>query len=112
MVRVNLADVDEEPESPIGNFSFHGCTGGVAAYTGRPPWEFHGDGDELLLVLTGQSELTVVEDGHRTVRTLGPGQLAVVPQGCWHSNDAPEGVTMLWITPNEGNKHSLDEPPV
>jgi mannose-6-phosphate isomerase-like protein (cupin superfamily) len=110
MFQVDLADLDSEPESPIANFSFHGCTGGVAAFRGRPPWEFHGGGDELLFVLSGRSELTVLEDGNRSVRTLSPGQLVIVPKGHWHSNDAPGGVTMLWITPNEGNEHSWDEP--
>jgi hypothetical protein len=50
-VRVDLASLDREPESPIGNFSFHGCTGGVAAFKGRPTWECHGQGDELLFIL-------------------------------------------------------------
>ena len=110
MVQVDLASLAAEPESPIGNFRFNECTGGVAAIKGRPPWELHSEGDELLLILAGRSELTVLVDGGRATRTLLPGQLAVVPQGHWHSNDAPEGVTMLWVTPSEGNEHSWDEP--
>lgn len=112
MAQVDLAGLSAEPESPIGNFSFNGCTGGVAAFKGRPPWEFHGEGDELLLILAGKSDLTVLEGGDRTIRTLLPGQVAVVPRGHWHSNDAPDGVTMLWITPSEGNEHSWDEPTI
>jgi quercetin dioxygenase-like cupin family protein len=110
MLQVDLSTVDAEPDSPVGNFTFHGCTGGVAAFKGRPPWEFHGNGDELLFVLAGSSELTVLEAGQRRVRMLWPGQLALVPQGRWHSNNAPDGVTMLWITPSDGNEHSWDEP--
>jgi mannose-6-phosphate isomerase-like protein (cupin superfamily) len=111
MVQVDLATLDAEPDSQIGNFSFHGCTGGVTAFKGRPPWEYHGGGDELLLILKGESELTVLEEGGgRQSRTLSPGQLAIVPQGHWHSNSAPDGVTMLWITPSEGNEHSWGEP--
>ncbi len=110
MVQVDLAGLDAEPESQIGNFSFHGCTGGVSAFKGRPPWELHRAGDELLFILSGRSELTVIEGGPPTVRTLSAGQLAIVPQGHWHSNDAPGGVTMLYITPSEGNEHSWDEP--
>lgn len=110
MTQVDLADVTEEPESPIGTFSFHGCTGGVSGFKGRPPWELHSLGDELLLVLAGQSELTVVEGANREVRTLLPGHLAIVPRGRWHSNSAPDGVTMLWITPSDGNEHRWDEP--
>ena len=110
MIQLDLASLDEEPESSIGNFSFHGCTGGVTALKGRPPWEFHGQGDELLFILAGESELTVLEKGTRSVRNLSPGQLAIVPRGHWHSSNAPDGVTMLWITPSEGNEHSWEEP--
>ncbi len=112
MIQMDLASLDREPESPIGDFSFHGCTGGVAAFKGRPPWEFHGQGDELLFVLAGESELTVLEKDGRSVWTLSAGHLVLVPRGHWHSNNAPGGVTMLWITPSEGNEHSWDEPSV
>lgn len=112
MVQVDLASVAAEPDSPIGNFSFHGCTGRVAAIRGRPPWEFHGHGDELLFILGGESELTVLEDGEKVSRTLGLGQLAIVPKGHWHFNNAPEGVTLLWLTPTEGNQHSWEDPTV
>jgi quercetin dioxygenase-like cupin family protein len=111
MIQVDLATLDAEPDSSIRNFSFHECTGGVTAFKGRPPWEFHGGGDELLFILAGATELTVLEGHGRTVRTLRSGHLAIVPAGRWHSNDAPDGVTMLWITPDEGNRHSWDEPP-
>lgn len=110
MAQLDLATLDAEPQSPIGTFSFHDCTGGVTAFSGRPPWEFHGAGDELLLILAGRSELTVLAEGERDVRMLQPGQLVIVPQGHWHSNNAFDGVTMLWITPSEGNDHSWDEP--
>ena len=110
MAQVSLAELNAEPESPVGNFSFHGCTGGVSAFTGRPPWEFHSGGDELLFILAGESELTVFENGRREVRTLRPGQLAIVPRASWHSNNAANGVTMLWITPSQGNEHSWEEP--
>jgi mannose-6-phosphate isomerase-like protein (cupin superfamily) len=112
MVQVDLTNVEAEPDSPIGNFSFHGCTGGVAAVRGRPPWEFHGNGDELLFILEGESELTVLEDGEKVSRILGPGQLAIVPKGHWHSNNAPRGVTLFWLTPTEWNQHSWEDPTV
>jgi mannose-6-phosphate isomerase-like protein (cupin superfamily) len=110
MIQVDLAELNAEPDSPVGNFSFHGCTGGVSAFRGRPPWEFHGQGDELLFVLAGETELTVLDGGRREARALRLGQLAIVPKARWHSNSAPHGVTMLWITPSEGNQHSWNEP--
>ncbi|HEY1447932.1 MAG TPA: cupin domain-containing protein [Caulobacteraceae bacterium] len=109
MVRSNLATATEEPPSPIGNFDFHGCICGIASFTGRPPWEYH-IGDELLHILEGGSRLTVRQDGKDIVRTLNAGDLVIVPKGCWHSNNAPEGVTMLYLTPTEGSRHSWEDP--
>jgi uncharacterized cupin superfamily protein len=110
MVPVDLATVSEEPPSPIGTFQFHDCAVGVGSFSGRPPWELHTDGDELLHILAGESELTVLEDGGPVTRWLRTGDLAVVPQNCWHSNNAPEGVSMLYMTPIAGNRHSWEDP--
>jgi uncharacterized cupin superfamily protein len=110
MARTDLAAATEEPPSTVETFAFHGCLCGVASFTGRPPWELHTAGDELLQILDGGSRLTVRVDGQTVVRDLRAGDLAVVPKGCWHNNDAPAGVTMLYMTPSEGNQHSWDEP--
>lgn len=110
MIRVDLATATEEPPSPIGYFDFHGCMCGIGSFVGRPPWELHSAGDELLHILTGECHLTVREDGGEIHRTLRTGDLVVVPRGCWHSNDAPTGVTMLFMTPRDGNSHSWDDP--
>jgi mannose-6-phosphate isomerase-like protein (cupin superfamily) len=108
--RVDLATLSEAPPDPADSFEFNGCTCGLAAFVGSPPWEFHGDGDELIHVLSGQTRLTVREAGEDRVRTLGAGDLAVVPKGCWHRNDAPDGVTLFHMTPSQGNRHSWDDP--
>jgi uncharacterized cupin superfamily protein len=110
MVPVDLATVSEEPPSPIGTFAFHDCVVGVGSFSGRPPWELHASGDELLHILAGESELTVLEDGGPVTRWLRTGDLAVVPRNCWHSNNAPEGVVMLYMTPSGGNRHSWEDP--
>jgi mannose-6-phosphate isomerase-like protein (cupin superfamily) len=110
MVQVDLASLDAEPQSEIERFDFHGCTCGVGAFRGRPPWEKHTAGDELLLILTGTTQLTVLDDGGPTIKELSSGQLVIVPQGHWHSNDASDGVTMLWMTPSVGNEHSWERP--
>jgi mannose-6-phosphate isomerase-like protein (cupin superfamily) len=110
MAPVDLATLDHEPESQIGHFDFHGCICGVASFIGQPPWEFHGGGDEMLHILAGQSELTVLVGGAEESRLLRKGDVAIVPQGCWHRNRAPEGVTMLYMTPREGGQHSWTDP--
>lgn len=110
MIRVDLREATEEPPSPIGTFDFHGCTCGIGSFTGTPPWELHEAGDELLHVLAGECQLTLRENSGEVTRTLQTGDLVVVPQGCWHRNDAPAGVTMLFMTPRDGNQHSWDDP--
>ena len=55
----------------------------------------------------GSSQLTVRQEGEELVRTLRAGDLVIIPKGCWHRNEAPEGVTMLHMTPREGGRHFL-----
>jgi uncharacterized cupin superfamily protein len=107
---VDLAQATEEPPSAVAPFEFHGCTCGVASFKGRPPWERHTVGDELIYVLSGWCRLTVREPQGEMCREIRQGDLVVVPQGCWHNNDAPEGVTVLFMTPSEGNQHSWEDP--
>ena len=109
MERVDLATVEEEPASPIGHFDFHGCVCGVASFIGQPPWEWHDD-DEFLHILAGESELTIRHRETEETRTLHAGDVALVPRRCWHRNHAREGVTMLFMTPRDGGRHSWDEP--
>ncbi len=111
MARVDLATVTEEPASAIGDFDFHGCACGVASFVGQPPWERHDGGDELLHVLAGQSTLTVLAaDGTEETRLVREGEVVLVPRGRWHRNNAPDEVTMLYMTPTEGGAHSFDDP--
>ena len=107
---VDLAHVSEEPASPIEPFEFHGCRCAAASFKGSPPWELHTTGDELLYILAGSTSLTVREPEGETLRNLRAGDLVVVPKGCWHRNDAPEGVTILFMTPREGSQHRWEDP--
>ena len=110
MTPIDLANVTERPDGPIDGFEFHGCDCGVASFKGQPPWERHTAGDELIHVLAGGTQLTVRGADGDVVRQLRPGDLAIVPSGCWHRNSAPDGVTLLFMTPREGNQNSWDDP--
>jgi mannose-6-phosphate isomerase-like protein (cupin superfamily) len=70
----------------------------------------HTTGDELLHVLAGETHVTVREPTGEVTRTLRAGDLAIVPRGCWHRSDAPDGVTLLFLTPADGNEHRFDDP--
>ena len=74
MARVDLANATEEPASPIGQFDFHDCVCGIGAFVGRPPWEQHTAGDELLHVLSGESELTILEGANDVTRVVRAGE--------------------------------------
>jgi len=77
-------------------------SGGV--YVGRfagdsSPWEFHPDADELLHVLDGELEVTVLTaDGSKQV-AVKAGCFFVVPEGHWHHVSARPTATLLAVSP-------------
>lgn len=86
--------------------------GGVFAgsFDGESPWERHPNGDELVQVLAGATTLTILtEDGAEVLEMTG-GMVTVVPQGCWHRFSAPNGVTVLTMTP-QPTEHTTAEDP-
>jgi mannose-6-phosphate isomerase-like protein (cupin superfamily) len=88
--------------------------GGVFAgsFVGESPWERHQGGDELVHVLKGETQLTILTlDGEgRDVLILKEGMLTVVPQSCWHRFHSETGVTVLSVTP-QPTDHSIAEDP-
>lgn len=85
---------------------------GVQRYQGVPPWEIHRDADELLYVVEGDLELTVVgDDGPETAHITG-GMIAVVPKARWHRPVAKTLVTLFTVTPFTNSDLAFsDEPP-
>jgi len=86
--------------------------GGVFAgrFDGDSEWERHRQGDEVVHVLAGEAELTVLTaEGPRVLR-LSAGMLTVVPVDCWHRFRAPEGVTLMTVTPEPTEHSDADDP--
>ncbi len=81
--------------------------GGLFAgrFDGESAWERHPQGDELVHILAGRARLTVLTEAGPEVLEMPAGMLTVVPQGCWHRFQAPDGVTVLTATP-EPTEHS------
>jgi mannose-6-phosphate isomerase-like protein (cupin superfamily) len=75
--------------------------GGIFAgrFVGMTPWERHPRGDELLYILEGEVEITVLGDGEPVQRILRAGSAFVVPQGAWHRQHARQVVALLTATP-------------
>jgi mannose-6-phosphate isomerase-like protein (cupin superfamily) len=102
--RSGTADVFTTHGPPL---SIEGLEVGLAKMTQPPPHsgERHPDGDELLVVLSGEVEVLLEEPpGNRSMR-IGEREAFVVPQGVWH-RVVPQGtVELLYITPGPNSEH-------
>ena len=71
-----------------------------------PTWEIHPNGDELVCLVSGDTELVLRTDsGDRSVRLAEPGAFVVVPGGTWHTAKVHAPTTMLFATPGEGTEN-------
>ena len=87
-------------------------TGGVftGSFSGDSPWERHRAGDELVHILKGEADLTILTKDGPEVLKMKAGMLTVVAKGLWHRFHAPNGVTVLTATP-QPTDHSTAELP-
>ena len=90
--------------------SFNGCLVGTIRFSGRTPWERH-PRDELLYVIEGAVDVTVLfHDGERKT-TLTAGSLFIVPSGRWHRQEPQPLVSLMFVTPAEGTDASWSDDP-
>ena len=82
----------------------------AGSFQGESPWERHSKGDEIVQVLAGATRLTILTDDGPQVLEMSAGMLTVVPQGCWHRFNAPEGVTVLTATPRPTDISHAENP--
>lgn len=87
-------------------------TGGVftGSFVGESPWERHIMGDELVHILNGETELTIMTDDGPETLNMKAGTLTVVPKGLWHRFKAPKGVTVLTATPHPTDHSDACDP--
>ena len=90
----------------IGNLTL-----GVMSYAGQTPWERHPDGDELLLALDGELDITILTDDGPVTRKLRVGEAFVCPQGLWHRQFAEKSASTLYGTPIENGEGSVADDP-
>ena len=83
----------------------------VTKFAGLAPWERHPDGDELIVVLEGGGDITVLTESGPRTSELRPGMLFVCPQGLWHRAHAQPAMVALYVTPLGGGEHSWAEDP-
>ena len=91
--------------------SFDQSTLGMMRYSGLTPWERHPAGDELLHVLEGEVDVTVLTDDGPVEVNVRAGSVFVCPRGLWHRQRPRPAVTMLFGTPTATEEVSWAEDP-
>jgi len=82
----------------------------VGQFSGQTPWERHSTGDELLHVLDGEMEITVLTTDGPVRVTVRAGSIFVVPRGLWHRQLAAKKVTELSVTPQPSDISFAEDP--
>jgi quercetin dioxygenase-like cupin family protein len=96
------------PFSKLASFNHGGVF--LGRFSGQTPWERHRHGDELVQVLGGEVDLTVMTARKRVHVTLRTGGIFVVPRGLWHRQLARTEVTLLSATPTPTDMSFADNP--
>ncbi|MDP3208488.1 MAG: cupin domain-containing protein [Rhodoglobus sp.] len=90
--------------------SFNRCMVGVIRFSGETPWERHVE-DELLYVVEGEVDVTVLADHGAVEATIRQGSIFVVPKGLWHRQRPRPVVSLLFLTPETGTEASRANDP-
>lgn len=68
-------------------------------------WEMHPLGEEVVLCILGTiTLLQEFADGAKSTVTIGPGEYAINPPGCWHTADITGKATAVFITAGSGTE--------
>ncbi len=89
---------------------FNGGMISVGRFSGQSPWERHPDGDELVRVLAGEVEITVLAEAGPLHTTVRAGSVFIVPGGLWHRQLARQSVMQFGATVGQ-TEHSHAEDP-
>jgi uncharacterized cupin superfamily protein len=81
----------------------------VGRWAGNSEWERHAVGDEIVMVIGGETTITFLAGDEEASSQLRAGDLVVVPQGTWHRFDTPDEVEVLSVTP-QPTDHRSDRP--
>jgi len=108
-VRATIESLKELEFRELSPFN-QGTLGVYWASGGTSPWERHPDTDELLFILEGRADVTILRDDGPVVTPVGAGSLIVVPRGLWHRHTLHGTVKELYLTPGR-SEHSTAEDP-
>jgi quercetin dioxygenase-like cupin family protein len=83
----------------------------ISRFSGIPPWERHRT-DELIHVIEGQVEVTLLTEGEPVHATVPAGSIFICPGGLWHKQYSTEAVTVFSATPTPSDISWADDPRV
>lgn len=89
---------------------FNDCIVGTVRFSGQTPWERH-PADELVYVIEGSVDVTVLLDDGAHDATLSAGSVLVVPARRWHRQAPRPAVSLMFVTPAQGTDASWSEDP-
>ena len=78
-------------------------------YAGNSEWERHPKGDEMVMVMEGETSLILLHNGQEIRNPMSQGMVLVVPQNMWHRFESPQPVKIMTITP-QPTDHSVKRP--
>lgn len=71
----------------------------IGHWAGKSECERHPVGDEIVMVLEGETTIFFRTDDGELASQLRAGDLLVVPQGTWHRFETPDSVKVMSVTP-------------
>ncbi len=81
----------------------------IVHYAGDSAWERH-TADEIVMVIDGETTMTLIVGGTAIDFSMSSMQLIVVPAETWHRFHTPDRVQVMTVTP-QPTEHRLDDPP-
>jgi quercetin dioxygenase-like cupin family protein len=84
---------------------------GVMRFSGLTPWERHMGGDELVYVLEGAIDVTVLTEDSEVQRRVSAGSFFICTEGLWHRQRTQPSAAVLYGTPIKTSQHSFAEDP-
>ncbi len=84
---------------------------GVSRFSEHPRWEFHPKGDELLIGISGELQITLLLDDGPETSVVRPGEVFVIPRGVWHSPVPLGEVSLLSMAEYVGTRVSNEDDP-
>lgn len=107
--RATLAEAGELEFCELGKFN-EGSVGVYWADGGTSPWERHPDDDELLQMLEGEADITVLTDQGPVTTRCAAGSVFIVPRGLWHRQTLVGHAKQLYVTPGRTEHSMADDP--